>query len=118
MLPFPALYSGSCTFTWRHPVDGDRSTSRAMARIDKPAAGPRGISCRSSRERRSSERFRGVGLLPPWEPEDPVLFPGAAHRALLSNSSETDRVRGVRGAPGAPEQVEQVELLRSPAHGG
>jgi len=43
------------------------------------------------------------------------MFPGAAHRALLSNSSETDRVRGV---PGVPEPGRSVLDALEPWVGG
>src|SRR5271165_6248170 len=52
-------------FTSRHTVEGDRPSASAMARMESPTANPREISSRSSRESRSSERWRGVGRFPP-----------------------------------------------------
>ncbi len=52
-------------FTSRHTVEGDRPRAPAMARMESPAARPREISSRSSRDSRSPERCRAVGRFPP-----------------------------------------------------
>ena len=117
MLSFPPLRSGSWTFTSRRTVDGDRPTPQAMARIDRPAVGPRGITSRSSRERRSSERSRSVGLLPPWEPEDPAFLAGC-NLSRLAAELFGDRPGAGCGVTGAGRAPEQVALFRSPVHGG